>query len=220
MRELLSAVEADAEQEVERNELDAALRDLEVAAHEARDQPEHEEEQRRVGQGSGELVKVHAILVPVRGGGRRWRAAARGSSLSPEREVSRPTPLAALRSCMTALKVQELDDYFTPIDNLTSRQKLRRLGRAKEVIGLAFKVVDEYGKGRPTELTKNTHRLSLRLISEAQSLAQAQLVAEGGKVAFERGGVVSPSDRGEDGELLLFDKKNPWWPSSKKIPRK
>ena len=121
---------------------------------------------------------------------------------------------------LTALKVQELDDYFTPIDNLTSRQKLRRLGRAKEVIGLAFKVVDEYGKGRPTELTKNTHRLSLRLISEAQSLAQAQLVAEGGKVAFERGGVVSPSDRGEDGELLLFDKKNPWWPSSKKIPRK
>jgi len=115
---------------------------------------------------------------------------------------------------LTLLKVDELSDQLTPTTDLTPKQKLNRLARAKQVTNLAFEIVKNYGTATP--LHEKTQKLMLLLLERAEKLAQAQLVAEGGKVAFERGGVVSPSDRGEDGELLLFDKKNPWWPSTKK----
>ena len=119
---------------------------------------------------------------------------------------------------LTLLKVDELSDQLTPTTDLTPKQKLNRLARAKQVTNLAFEIVKNYGTATP--LHEKTQKLMLLLLERAEKLAQAQLVAEGGKVAFERGGVVSPSDRGEDGELLLFDKKNPWWPQLKKTPRK
>lgn len=114
---------------------------------------------------------------------------------------------------LTLLKVDELSDQLTPTTDLTPKQKLNRLARAKQVTNLAFEIVKEFGT--PTPLHEKTQKLMLMLLERAEKLAQAQLVADGEKVAFERGGVVSTSDRGEDGELLLFDKKNPWWPSTK-----
>lgn len=114
---------------------------------------------------------------------------------------------------LTLLKVDELSDQLTPTTDLTPKQKLNRLARAKQVTNLAFEIVKEFGT--PTPLHEKTQKLMLMLLERAEKLAQAQLVAEGGEVTFERGGVVSTSDRGEDGELLLFDKKNPWWPSTK-----
>lgn len=114
---------------------------------------------------------------------------------------------------ITALKIEDLTDALTAVSDLTPKQKLNRLARAKQVTNLAFEIVKEFGTLTP--LHEKTQKLMLLLLERAEKLAQAQLVADGEKVAFERGGVVSTSDRGEDGELLLFDKKNPWWPSTK-----
>lgn len=114
---------------------------------------------------------------------------------------------------ITALKIEDLTDALTAVSDLTPKQKLNRLARAKQVTNLAFEIVKEFGTLTP--LHEKTQKLMLMLLERAEKLAQAQLVAEGGEVTFERGGVVSTSDRGEDGELLLFDKKNPWWPSTK-----
>ena len=114
---------------------------------------------------------------------------------------------------LTALKIEDLTDALTAVSDLTPKQKLSRLARAKHVTTIAFEIVKNYGTATP--LHEKTQKLMLLLLECAEKLAQAQLVAEGGKREFERVGVVSPSDRGEDGELLIFDKKNPWWPSTK-----
>ena len=89
---------------------------------------------------------------------------------------------------LTALKIEDLTDALTAASDLTPKQKLNRLARAKQATTLAFEIVKNYGTTTP--LHEKTQKLMLLLLERAEKLAQAQLVAEGGKTVFERGGVV------------------------------
>lgn len=88
----------------------------------------------------------------------------------------------------TELKIEDLTAALTAVSDLTPTQKLSRLARAKQVTNLAFEIVKEFGTLTP--LHEKTQKLMLLLLERAEKLAQAQLVADGGNVAFERGGVV------------------------------
>ena len=143
----------------------------------------------------------------------------RAALFTLERNTNEKTKeLQSKLDALTALKIEDLTDALTAVSDLTPKQKLSRLARAKQVTNLAFEIVKEFGALTP--LHEKTQKLMLKLLERAEKLAQAQLVADGGKTVFERGGVVSPDTQGEDGELLLFNKKNPWWPSTKKAPIK
>ncbi len=96
---------------------------------------------------------------------------------------------------LTFIKVEELADHRTPASELTPKQKLRRLARAKQVVNVAFEIIKQFGN--PTPLNEKTFKLMLTMIERAEKLAQAQLVAEVKKGGFERGGVVSPDNDGE-----------------------
>lgn len=96
---------------------------------------------------------------------------------------------------LAALKIEDLTAALTAVSDLTPTQKLSRLARSKQVTNLAFEIVKNYGTATP--LHEKTQKLMLLLLERAEKLAQAQLVAEGGKREFERGGVVSPDTNGE-----------------------
>lgn len=113
----------------------------------------------------------------------------RASLFTLERNTNDKTKeLQSKIDALTLLKVDELSDQLTPTTDLTPKQKLNRLARAKQVTNLAFEIVKNYGTATP--LHEKTQKLMLLLLEHAEKLSQAQLVADGGKVAFERGGVV------------------------------
>lgn len=90
---------------------------------------------------------------------------------------------------LTAIKIEDITDALTSVSDLSPSQKLRRLARAREITIMAFQIVKDHGTTTP--LHDKTKNLMLLLLERAEKLVQAQLVAEGKKGGFERGGVVS-----------------------------